>query len=233
MSTIKNADLILSIEKGEVIEQGTHEQLMEQKGLYYTLVLGQIDKGQKFEEKTDSDHQEESVDQQISDDVETESDVNDSEEVVDESSTTKKIKRRRLIPGFLLSLLRLNAPEWSFILIGSIASLLLGATSPVLALFLAEIYKLFIEVDLARQARLTRLYAIGIILCGFVGGVCLFVASWAFAKSGEELVMRVRRRIFATFLRQEINYFDQESNSVGALTLRLSADASALKVRLE
>lgn len=115
---------------------------------------------------------------------------------------------------------------------GSIASLFLGATSPILGLFLAEIYKLFTEPDLIKQTRLTRIYAIGIFLDGLVGGICLFVAGWSFSKSGEELVMRIRRRVFASLLRQEISYFDHKSNSIGALTIRLSSDASALKVRL-
>jgi ABC-type multidrug transport system fused ATPase/permease subunit len=103
-------------------------------------------------------------------------------------------------------------------------------TTPAFALFLAEIYKLFTEPDLIKQARLTRLFSIGMFLSGFVGGICLFMATWAFAKSGEELVMRIRRRTLSSLLRQEISYFDQESNSVGALMVRLSSDASAIKV---
>ncbi|NMG09950.1 peptidase domain-containing ABC transporter [Brasilonema sp. UFV-L1] len=37
LSTIKNADIILLLEKGLVAEQGTHNELMEQKGRYYCL----------------------------------------------------------------------------------------------------------------------------------------------------------------------------------------------------
>ena len=40
LSTIKNADLILVINDGNIIEQGTHEQLLEQKGQYYQLYTG-------------------------------------------------------------------------------------------------------------------------------------------------------------------------------------------------
>jgi len=37
LSTIRDADLILVIEKGKLIEQGTHEELMDRQGLYYYL----------------------------------------------------------------------------------------------------------------------------------------------------------------------------------------------------
>jgi subfamily B ATP-binding cassette protein HlyB/CyaB len=41
LTTIRNADLILMMDQGAVVEQGTHEQLMEQRGRYYCLYLQQ------------------------------------------------------------------------------------------------------------------------------------------------------------------------------------------------
>lgn len=37
LSTIMNSDLILVMEKGNIVEQGNHDSLMLQKGLYYTM----------------------------------------------------------------------------------------------------------------------------------------------------------------------------------------------------
>jgi ATP-binding cassette subfamily B protein len=38
LSTLKNADLIFVMDDGQIVESGSHEQLMEQKGLYHKLV---------------------------------------------------------------------------------------------------------------------------------------------------------------------------------------------------
>ena len=40
LSTVRNADLILVIEHGEIIERGSHEELLTQRGRYYQLYTG-------------------------------------------------------------------------------------------------------------------------------------------------------------------------------------------------
>lgn len=40
LSTVRNSDLILVMENGEIIERGTHDELLELKGKYYQLVNG-------------------------------------------------------------------------------------------------------------------------------------------------------------------------------------------------
>lgn len=43
LSTIRHADQIVVMEKGQIMEIGTHEMLMERKGFYYRLVMSQVD----------------------------------------------------------------------------------------------------------------------------------------------------------------------------------------------
>ena len=44
LSTIKNADLILCLKDGDIVEQGTHEELMEKNGFYANLYNSQFEK---------------------------------------------------------------------------------------------------------------------------------------------------------------------------------------------
>jgi len=45
LSTVKNADQIIVLDKGKIVEQGSHKQLTEKKGYYYDLVKNQLELG--------------------------------------------------------------------------------------------------------------------------------------------------------------------------------------------
>ena len=43
LSTIRNADVILVVKDGKIIEQGTHKELLAQKGYYHDLYYKQFE----------------------------------------------------------------------------------------------------------------------------------------------------------------------------------------------
>ena len=43
LSTIKNADLILVMNHGDIVEQGSHKELLEKKGFYADLYNSQFE----------------------------------------------------------------------------------------------------------------------------------------------------------------------------------------------
>lgn len=45
LSTVKNADQIIVLERGEIVERGTHKELTDKKGRYYHLVKEQLELG--------------------------------------------------------------------------------------------------------------------------------------------------------------------------------------------
>jgi ATP-binding cassette, subfamily B, multidrug efflux pump len=49
LSTIRNADQVLVIDQGQLIERGTHEELLAQRGFYYNLYMSQYHHGEAIE----------------------------------------------------------------------------------------------------------------------------------------------------------------------------------------
>jgi ATP-binding cassette subfamily B protein len=43
LSTVKNADNIIVMEKGRIIEEGNHQELVEKQGAYFRLVKNQLE----------------------------------------------------------------------------------------------------------------------------------------------------------------------------------------------
>ena len=46
LSTVRHADNIIVLDKGHIAEEGTHEELTEKRGIYYTLVKNQLELGE-------------------------------------------------------------------------------------------------------------------------------------------------------------------------------------------
>lgn len=45
LSTVKNADKIIVLDAGKIVEQGTHGELIARQGAYYNLVKNQLELG--------------------------------------------------------------------------------------------------------------------------------------------------------------------------------------------
>ena len=42
LSTVRNADVILAMKDGSIVEQGTHDELFAKRGFYYDLFMSQF-----------------------------------------------------------------------------------------------------------------------------------------------------------------------------------------------
>ena len=64
---------------------------------------------------------------------------------------------------------------------------------------------------------------------GVVSFIANFTQFYGTEKAGARMTRRLRSRLFATLLRQEISWFDKEENAAGALTTRLSSDTAMVQ----
>ncbi|KAL2915805.1 hypothetical protein HK105_204752 [Polyrhizophydium stewartii] len=60
-------------------------------------------------------------------------------------------------------------------------------------------------------------------------GICTFAQNALFGMASEILTERIRERVFASILRQDVGFFDDEANATGVLTSNLSSDAQKVQ----
>ena len=145
----------------------------------------------------------------------------DSVAVGDENDTEQ-------LPGFG-ALLRLNKPEWHFILFACIAAIATSGSVPVFAVFLGEMTKTLAETDTHKMLHDSHLWSLMFLVLGSVIGLGLIVQMAMLAVSGERLTERLRLQVFKSILNQDKEFFDSPSNTTGALTAKLAQDASIIQ----
>ncbi|OCK82170.1 ABC transporter-like protein [Lepidopterella palustris CBS 459.81] len=245
LSTIKSADNIVVMSEGSIVEQGTHDDLLERRGVYYNLVEAQriaaatesndLDENTILVEAYDQNSEKPHGAEVIPDDAEMVGKLHRTKTAKSESSLA--LRNKREIPAKEYSLWTLimliwsfNKAEWHLMLIGLFWSVIAGGGNPVQAIFFAK--------SLVALSRPPSQYGILRHDANFWSLMYLMLAitqfiSWsgqgiAFAYCSERLVHRARDRAFRTMLRQDITFFDEEENTPGALTSFLSTEATYL-----
>lgn len=71
--------------------------------------------------------------------------------------------------------------------------------------------------------------SIAFIFLGLMAGLSTFLQTYMLNLAGSHLTLRLREQVFDATLKQEIGWFDQRENSVGALGARLSGDCSSVQ----
>ena len=67
------------------------------------------------------------------------------------------------------------------------------------------------------------------VIAGVVTGFATFFQIYTFGIAGEKLTMRLRGQMFEAMMKQEIGWFDEKENGVGALCAKLSGEAASVQ----
>uniref|UniRef100_A0AAR2LRQ8 ATP-binding cassette sub-family B member 5 n=1 Tax=Pygocentrus nattereri TaxID=42514 RepID=A0AAR2LRQ8_PYGNA len=231
LSTIRSADVIAGFKDGQVVEQGTHRELMNKKGVYYSLVMQQVfwQLSYKIVTTEHAAFSRNSLRRSIS--LQRRSSKNSKRKKSESVKKDKKVHHNEeKAPGIpFRKILALNKPEWPYLLVGTLASFLGGAVYPCVAILFAKIIGVFAESDPGVKRQKTLMFSLLFLLIGAVAFLTFFFQGYMFGKSGEILTMRLRSQAFKAILRQEIGWFDDHNNAVGVLTTKLATDASLVK----
>uniref|UniRef100_A0A8C2EU80 ATP-binding cassette sub-family B member 5 n=1 Tax=Cyprinus carpio TaxID=7962 RepID=A0A8C2EU80_CYPCA len=236
LSTIRSADIIAGFSEGKVVEQGSHGELMAKKGVYYSLVMQQVHVCLSTWQLCNNETPAEGMEMQMESGTLRRSLRRGSERRSSRKKSSKKKSKKSKqdkkvhapeIP--FTKILALNKPEWPYLLVGTLASLVGGAVYPCVAILFAKIIGVFAEVDPDVKRQKTMMFSLFFLLTGAVAFITYFFQGFMFGKSGELLTMRLRRQAFNAMMRQEIAWFDDNNNAVGVLTTKLATDASLVK----
>lgn len=145
LSAIKNVQRILYIEKGRIVEEGTHEDLLKLKGRYYEMVkTDNLDNNAKqfmrVRKTTTDSYNNEQCDNN-NDSLDDSSDVNSNDSLVDnfldkEEQIEEDVK---YLQNFI-RILKLAKPDWFDLAIATLSSFIVGSAFPLFSVVFAEVY---------------------------------------------------------------------------------------------
>ncbi|KAL7940157.1 multidrug resistance protein [Trichoderma barbatum] len=231
LSTIREADNIVVLNAGRVVESGKHDDLMAAQSFYYELVKAQ-----------DVDHDEQSTNDEIHDEKldssssvakADEKDQNDKEGQTGASSDAEA--NDDVVSSSLFSMIvfifKLNKGEWHWLIIGLISCVIAGGEEPASAVLFGKAISA-ISQSSGNSADTIRsqagFYSWMFFLLAFVMLIACAAQGIAFAFSSEHLTARVRSLALQQYLKMDISYFDKKENSAAALSGFLSGATGTL-----
>lgn len=253
LSTVRAADVIIGLEHGAAVERGTHEELLERKGVYFMLVTLQSqgdeavkEKGVKgkdtskggplertfirgsYRESLRASIRQRSKSQLSNLTHEPPTAIGDHKSTY-EDSKDKDVLEEEVEPAPVRRILKFNVPEWHYMLVGALSASINGAVTPIYCFIFSQILGIFSLPDKEEQRSEIYHMCLFFVVLGCVSIFTQFLQGYTFAKSGELLTKRLRKFGFKAILGQDIGWFDDLRNNPGVLTTRLATDASQVQ----
>ncbi|XP_047054733.1 ABC transporter B family member 4-like [Lolium rigidum] len=242
LSTVRNVDCITVVRQGKIVEQGPHHELVKDPiGAYSQLIRLQETRGDEKRKIQDSGNSlSKSTSLSIRRSMTKDSFGNSNRYSfknplglsfeLHEDEITENHRKDDLLDGKTLKnapigrLFNLNKPEVPFLLLGSIAASVHGIIFPLFGIIMSSILKSFYEPpDKLRKD--SSFWALICVVLGIASLISIPAEYFLFGIAGGKLIERVRTLSFQNIVRQEVAWFDNPTNSSGALGTRLSVDA--------
>lgn len=229
LSTIKKADNIVVMALGRIVEQGTHQELLDLNAVYAGLV-----QAQELTSKKNATNR-----MSILDDPEkpTGDETEDGKLALLRTVTSapteflakKDEKDKKYSTWELIKFSwEMNNGAHTTMTIGLIFSFLAGANPAIQAIILGNSINSLLSPGTSLGGRDVGFWCYMFLMLGLVIGFFYYVQGETLSKGSAQLVGNVRLRAFRAMLRQDMEFFDGETVTSGALSNFLSSEANRL-----
>ncbi|PON73405.1 ABC transporter [Parasponia andersonii] len=234
LSTIRDVDTIIVLKNGEVVENGTHSELISKKGEYATLVSLQVSEQSEISSVFSiSQSSRNSSFRELSKNQHHEEDLNSITRKELGPSDHKEMSSSSFGPTpSIWELVKLNTPEWPYAILGSVGAILAGMEAPLFALAITHVLTAFYSADDSRIKQEIQRVALIFVGLAVVTIPVYLLQHYFYTFMGERLTSRVRLLMFSAILSNEVGWFDLDENNTGSLTSVLAADATLVRSAL-
>ncbi|KAK7469298.1 hypothetical protein VKT23_003782 [Stygiomarasmius scandens] len=229
LSTIKDADIIFVMGDGLVLEQGTHDELLRnENGPYAKLVQSQkLREAEQTEAEAESSD-EKDMEKQAAEEIplgRKNTSHSLASEILEQRQKEKEDMERK--DDYNLAYLfyrigKMNREGWRKYAIGSVFAIITGLVYPAYGIVFSKGIQGFSDRDLRQMRHDNDRVALWFFLIAIISMFAIGLQNFHFSSAAATVTARLRRLSFKAILRQDIEFFDKDENSTGALTSELS-----------
>ncbi|ETN36902.1 uncharacterized protein HMPREF1541_07889 [Cyphellophora europaea CBS 101466] len=226
LATVKKADNIVVMSYGKVIEQGTHNELIDRDGQYASLVRAQ-DLGGDQGEADFTKEQEDSALERRATLQRTKSEARSVADDAEAQNLAKGTLDLSLLRCIWIMFYEQKDLYWWFLL-SMTGSVIGGGTFPAQALLFSRLINVF-TLQGQEASNQANFYSLMFFIVALANLFAYFAIGWACNHIGQTVTKRYRLEMFHRILNLDADFFDRPENSSGSLTSKLSSLPTALQ----
>ncbi|KAJ5377590.1 uncharacterized protein N7496_004999 [Penicillium cataractarum] len=232
LSTIRKADHIVVMAAGQIAEQGSHDELLGQRGMYFSMVQAQQLQEAQSQEHAEPDpvpvallgiEESKTIDGSRMSILDKPTSIMEKQ-AVDEMDSNQAMRSQGLL-SFVWSM---SMPELYITLGGFVSAAFAGCVYPVLGIMFGNVVFALTPTSRGGSTSTVNFWAGMLFMLGMLALVLYTLQGVAFAITAARLISRSRSRAFAAVLRQDIPFFDGNEETSGALVSFVTTDIQAI-----
>ncbi|KIA75614.1 ABC transporter protein AtrC [Aspergillus ustus] len=233
LSTVQRADKIIVLDRGKLVEEGTHQELLARRAKYFDLVTAQAQDIAPHK----GDEGQDQVDQGLPTKESFEDSTADTSDSAPSTTTTitsndTSTKGRSSLPRSLWTIIRGQLQLWPLFLAGFVVSIGAGSVFPVQAVVFSRailIFQLPLPDSAGKMLHDGTFWGIIYIVLAVAVLICYAGLGLFFTVAASRLTAFYRSRYFAAMLNQDVSFFENTDQSAGVMTGRLDSDPQRIE----